>query len=333
MKVWLTFDYELFFGTPTGTVEKCMLEPTERLLELSEKFNAPFTYFVDAGFLLKLHELGGSFPELLDQHQQIAEQLNRLIAKGNDVQLHIHPHWELTDYHDGRWIIPQDRGYRLDEFNKQEAHEIFTKYKNHLDGIIGRKTNAYRAGGWCIQPFMHIQDAFLKNKMHYDSSVVPGMEFNAGVYKIDFTNAPMDLDMWCFDIDPVAVNRNGRFVEVPISATEYRPWFYWELYLRGRLNKKKHRFVGDGSYIPQPGRKWQTLTQSQWNHVSCDGFYAKKLKPVTQNFIDRKRQHLVIIGHPKSMTEYSFDKLGRYLNKMQDKISFTTFSKYHDQSR
>lgn len=333
VNVWFTFDYELFFGNPTGSVEKCMIEPTNRLMELSKKFDAPFTYFVDAGFLFKLHELSSYHHELADQHALIADQLIRLIENGNDIQLHIHPHWELSTYDNGAWNIPQDKGYRLDEFSQVEAHQIFTKYKSHLDEVINRKTIAYRAGGWCVQPFLHIQDAFLKNNIHFDSSVVPGMVFNAGVYQIDFSKAPMDLDAWCFDLDPTQVNRNGRFVEIPISSHEYNPLFYWELYVRGRLNRRRHTFVGDGNFIPQPGRKLKTLTQSQWNHVSCDGFYAKKLKPITQNFIDRKRQHLVIIGHPKSMTAYSFDKIERYLNKVQKKVSFLTFTKYHDQTR
>lgn len=331
VNVWFTFDYELFFGKPTGTVQNCMIAPTKRLMALSKKYNAPFTYFVDAGFLLKLSELGPIFPELAEQHEQISQQLKLLIQEGNDVQLHVHPHWELSDYCDGVWDIPQDRGYRMDEFSKEEAAAIFIKYKQHLESIIGRKTMAYRAGGWCIQPFEHIQEVFLETGMHYDSSVVPGMVYDGGVYKVDFSEASIDKDSWCFDLDPVSINRNGRFVEVPISGYYYSPRFYWELYILGRLNRARHRFVGDGSYIPQPGRKWQTLTQPQWNHVSCDGYYAKKLKSITKNFKDRYRKHLVVIGHPKGMTAYSFDKLERYLQKV-DRVQYLTFSLYYDQT-
>lgn len=333
MNVWFTFDYELFFGKPTGSVEKCILEPTERLRELSRMYKAPFTYFVDAGFLLKLHELGTNFPELQLQHEKIVSQLRNLMNEGNDIQLHIHPHWELSDYEDGEWHIPQDKGYRLDEFCKAEAAEIFKKYKYHLDEVIGRKTIAYRAGGWCIQPFEHILKVFKSTGMHYDSSVVPGMKFQSGVYNIDFSHAPNYLDFWCFELDPTKVNRNGTFVEIPISGYEYKPLFYWELYLLGKINKSRHRFVGDGNYIPQPGRKFQTLTQAQWNHVSCDGYYSKKLLSVAKSFKEKNRKHLVVIGHPKSMTAYSFDKLEQFLKKTNGIYEFQTFTKYHDQTR
>lgn len=310
-----------------------MIEPTNRLMALSKKFNAPFTYFVDAGFLLKLHELGSFFPELLAQHKTISQQLKALIDSGNDVQLHIHPHWELSDYIDGKWEIPQDSGYRMDEFSKEEAADIFTKYKAHLEGIIGRKAIAYRAGGWCIQPFEHIREVFYETGMHYDSSVVPGMKFQAGVYNIDFTGASRNLDFWCFEQDPTQLNRNGRFVEIPISGHKYYPKFYWELYLRGRLNKNKHRFVGDGNFIPQPGRKWQTLTRAQWNHVSCDGYYSKRLISIAKSFLEKNRQHMVVIGHPKSMSMYSFEKLEQFLSKMSNNIDYLTFTDYHDRTR
>ena len=190
MNVWLTFDYELFFGARTCSIEKCMLEPTKRLLELSQRFHSPTTFFVDAGFLWKLNELAPNHPELREQHEKIASQLREIIAQGSDVQLHIHPHWELTDYADGKWQIPQNQGYRLAEFSNEEAKEIFEKYKNHLDAIIERKSIAYRAGGWCIQPFNQIQDVFESSGLIYDSSVVPGMRFQAGVYDVDFTQDP-----------------------------------------------------------------------------------------------------------------------------------------------
>lgn len=329
MNVWLTFDYELFFGARTGSIEKCMLEPTKRLLELSQRFRAPMTFFVDAGFLWKLNELAPNHPELWEQHEKIASQLREIIAKGSDVQLHIHPHWELTSYADGRWQIPQNQGYRLAEFELDKAAEIFMKYKDHLDSVLGRKTIAFRAGGWCIQPFAHIKEVFEKTGLTYDSSVVPGMRFQGGVYDVDFTDAPKNRDIWRFSQDPCEVDENGKLVELPISAQHYKPSFYWELYLRGKFNKSRHQFVGDGTFIPQPGRKWETLTKSQWNHASCDGFYASRMTKITREFQNCGREHLVFIGHPKGMTEFSFEALEMYLQKFQNKLHFQTFTKFH----
>jgi hypothetical protein len=333
VNVWLTFDYELFFGTRTGSIEKCMLEPTKRLLELSKKYQAPMVFFVDAGFLFKLNELSSENPELGKQHQAIIQQLQEIREFNCEVQLHVHPHWELSTYVDGQWKIPQDKGYRLGEFSKQEAQSIFAKYKKHLDDAIGYKTIAFRAGGWCIQPFEQIKEVFDNQGLVYDSSVVPGMRFQAGVYDVDFTNAPQNQDVWPFDSDPCSVDEKGKFIELPISSVRYNPMFYWELYLRGKLNRAAHQFIGDGSFIPQPGRKWETLTKSQWNHASCDGFYASRMAKITREFQKNSRDHLVFIGHPKGMTAFSFGALEKYLSEFHNKVEFQTFEKFHAEIR
>jgi hypothetical protein len=239
----------------------------------------------------------------------------------------------MTLYEQEKWHIPQNEFYRLDEFSREEAASIFSTYKNTLDELSGSKSIAYRAGGWCIQPFEHISKVFSKTGLKYDSSVVPGMKFNGGVYDIDFRNAPTTKDFWIFDRDPTEEAKGGSFVEIPISGYRYSPLFYWELYIRGRLNRNRHRFVGDGNFIPQPGRKRKLLLRSQWNHVSCDGLFAKKLPKITEAFMERKRNHLVVIGHPKSMTAYSFKRLETYLKHYSNKVNFQTFSKFHDQSR
>ena len=333
MNIWLTFDYELFFGNPTGRAEKCMLEPTKRLLEMAKKYKTPMTFFVDAGYLWKLNVLSPNNPELAETHQQISAQLQEIIAQGSDVQLHIHPHWEKATYEAGTWHIPQDSAYRLDEFPQDEAQEIFLKYKAHLDSLLGRPSIAYRAGGWCIQPFSHIKNVFQSTGLKYDSSVVAGMKFQGGVYNIDFSTAPVNRDFWNFENDPCLPDESGAFVELPIATHWYKPLFYWQLYVRGRLNKKRHQFVGDGNFIPQPGRKWETLTKAQYNHASCDGFYASQMQHITRLFEKNKRQHLVFIGHPKSMTAYSFDKLEQFLAQQSKKHHFQTFDTFHAEVR
>ena len=54
--IFVTFDYELFFGVQTGTAENCLLDPTNRLIQMAEKYQARFTFFVDVLYLMKLKE-------------------------------------------------------------------------------------------------------------------------------------------------------------------------------------------------------------------------------------------------------------------------------------
>jgi hypothetical protein len=54
MNLYLTCDYELFFGKSTGTIEKWIIQPTKRLLELSKKHSMSMTFFVYVGYIIKL---------------------------------------------------------------------------------------------------------------------------------------------------------------------------------------------------------------------------------------------------------------------------------------
>src|SRR5215470_17635236 len=104
MKIYLTLDYELFFGR-SGTAEKCMIEPAERIAQLCEKHNARCIFFVDAGYLDKLTYYAPRYSQLRREQQMVSDQLIRLSNAGHDVQLHVHPHWEGTVYDGKDWAF------------------------------------------------------------------------------------------------------------------------------------------------------------------------------------------------------------------------------------
>ena len=43
----LSFDYELFFGDKSGTVQKTLIEPTNIMLNVLDEVGAQATFFVD----------------------------------------------------------------------------------------------------------------------------------------------------------------------------------------------------------------------------------------------------------------------------------------------
>jgi hypothetical protein len=325
MNIFLTYDYELFFGESTGSVDKCLIEPTNRLLNLSKLFNVKMTFFVDVGYLIKLKEFAIDNSELAIDQQKVLEQLKCIIESGNSIQLHIHPHWERSSYKDGKWQIITDNAYKLADFSDDEIRRIVTSYKNYLDDLIGLKTTAFRAGGWCIQPFTRLKTLFKELEIKIDSSVFPGGKFNSIHYSFDFTKAPKK-STYRFDSDECEEVENGYFTEYPISSWKYSPLFYWRLYAWGRIIPSQHKMLGDGIFLAQPGRKKSVLTNYTWNHVSSDGFYASKLTTCLNEFEKRKFSNMVIIGHPKSMTNYSFRKLENFIQKNHTKHDFVTFN-------
>lgn len=324
VNVFLTYDYELFFGEHTGSVEKCLIQPTERLLQISKEHSVPMTFFVDVGYLIKLEEFAVKHPELQRDREKVLNQIEQMIQSGNDVQLHIHPHWEKSYYSEGKWVVVTDGAYKLADFSDEEIRSIVTRYKKYIDNLIGRETSTFRAGGWCIQPFDRLEKIFRELDLIYDSSVFPGGSFTSPHYDFDFTKAPKKA-RYRFDSDVCEEVENGYFTEFPISSWRYSPLFYWRLYILGRLFPARHKMLGDGKFLSQPGRKTSVLTNFTWNHVSSDGFYASKLNRCIRSFSERGFSDMVIIGHPKSMTLFSFEQLEKFIGNWYNKHSFITF--------
>lgn len=326
MQALLTFDYELFFGTHTGSVDKCMIEPTNALLDLCRKYGIRMTFFVDVGYLIKAEEYAERYPQLQADLDSVFDQIADMIALGCSVQLHIHPHWERSHYDGGKWQIVTDGCYRLDDFSDEEITRIVRSYRTWLEQLTERPVLSYRAGGWCIQPFSRLKNVFRELGIKADSSVFPGGSFRSPHYDFDFTAVPRFAPAYRFSDDVCVPDPNGPFTEYPITSWKYSPLFYWRLYALGRLQPSRHKMIGDGSFLAQPGRKKSVLTHYTWNHVSADGFYAGMLEKQAA-FCERKgMEHFVVIGHPKGLTVYALERLEAFIRRNQNKLAFRTFS-------
>ena len=75
-KILITLDYELFF-LKSGSIGKCIIEPTERLLSILDKENIKASFFVDSGYILKLKEYMQSFNVLKKDYDLINQQINK----------------------------------------------------------------------------------------------------------------------------------------------------------------------------------------------------------------------------------------------------------------
>ncbi len=297
-----------------------MLEPTEQLMQLCEGKSVFMTFFVDVGYLLQAEK----YPDLSDEVSQVKSQIKSMITKGHDVQLHIHPHWEKSTWKNGQWTFGTDSHYKLSNFSKEEAAEIIRQYKSYLETLIDRKVEVFRAGGWCIQPFDHLEDVFEKTGIRIDSTVIPGDFLETASYAVDFREAPMK-PKYRFQSDVVKEDENGAFIEYPIGSMRYSPLFYWRLYTLGRLSPDKHKMVGDGQFLSQGGRKKRKLTQFTMGHVSSDGYYASKLDAALNKYKNLNFEDLVIIGHPKGNTVYSVKKLEQFIQKHHNNHKFISF--------
>jgi hypothetical protein len=324
VNIYLTFDYELYFGENPGTVERCILQPTRELIRIGKDLNTPFVFFIDCGFILKLDEFRKKFPVLEDDYKNLCSQVKDLSAAGHDVQLHIHPHWEDSYFDGNKWIIDVKR-YKLSDFSEPEIKEIVQRYKKVLTDLSGKEVFAYRAGGWCLQPFDKLRSALRENGVSVDSSVFRNGKFSTEQYAYDFRGAP-DKDLYRFETDPVTEDKKGFFTEVPISPIRNSPLFFWTLFLLGRIDPYRHKPLGDGRAMPAPGYRKNLLTRFTDNPVSMDGYNASLLQRALRRLGRKGAENMVVIGHPKALSRYSLETIAGFILKNKDQ-NFTTFTK------
>ena len=325
MNIFITLDYEIYFGENHGTVEKCIIYPTSELIRISEKYNVRFSFFVDCGFILKLDSFRKKYPSLEKDYKAITDQVKYLSDTGHDIQLHIHPHWEDSVYDGTRWIIDVKR-YKLDDFSNIEIEDIVYRYKKVLSDITEKPVFAFRAGGWCLQPFRKLRKIFIDNNITLDSSVFRNGYYTSEQYSYDFRNAP-DKDIYRFEEDVVVEKKDGFFTELPISPIKNSPLFFWKLFLLGRKNPYLHKPLGDGNAMSAPGYRKKLLTQNTNNPVSMDGYNSHLLQKAFNRLINKKMNYMVIIGHPKALSRYSIQKVEEFVVKNMEKNNFTTYSK------
>jgi len=325
MNIFVTLDYELFFGD-SGTPEKCIIEPTNALIKIADKYNFKCIFFVDSGYLIKLKEYKKRYPKLENDYNLVSNQIKQLSDNGHDIQLHIHPHWEDSTYDENGWDFDLKR-YRLDAFLENEIGDIFFRYKRVLEEITNKKINTYRAGGWCIQPFEKLKKAFIECDLKIDSTVFYKGRNTTQTQWFDF-ECVKDLDHWRFSNDPCVEDEKGGFLEIPIASTRVSPLFYWKFAFIKKIGLEKHKSYGDGNASPTSNQQLKRLlTKSSYSVVSMDGYKASLLNKAFRAYEKDNKENFVIIGHPKAFTDFSLNKLEAFMRKkLRDKNCVELFS-------
>ncbi len=322
----LGLDYELYFGAQTGGVEKCMLEPTEAIAALLEKYGFRLSLFVDVGYLCRTKSLMHNHARLRHDYTAVVSQLREFLRRGHDVQLHVHPHWEDAIFDGEQWTLPVER-FRLHDFSQSDISEILQRYAGELRHIADRDIFAYRAGGWCMQPFETIAAPLRSAGIWMDSTVYTGGYSEDPNHGYDFRGAPQ-ADFYRFNTDPNIADENGAFVELPITPCRFGPDFFWRLALARKLKLSQHQGFGDGSPIPSSGAYYlRKLTQSSTSVASVDGMKAAWLERCFQSEAGNKQRpnYFNAMGHPKALTPSSLTRLDKFLSGRGDSLSGATF--------
>lgn len=327
MNIYITLDYELFFGSNSGTVEKCIIEPIEELLKITKNHGIKFTCFVDSGYLIALEKYMSSHSLLKSDYIKVTNQIKLLANQGHGIELHIHPHWEDSHYDGDKWIFDTTR-YRLSHFEETEINNIITRYTKILKKISGKSPIAYRAGGWSAQPFSAIKAGLKKNHIWLDSTVYPGGKYFSKKQSFDFSTVPQYKTMYKFTDDLTVEEKDGEFTEFPISSQKVSPFFFWRFIIVKFLKRDKHLAFGDGSAIKMEKKNiFKLLLSFSHSVVSIDGYKASLLNNALINYelAAGDQGNFVLIGHPKAFTKYSLKKLKKFIANTHKRHHYKTF--------
>lgn len=327
MNIFITLDYELFFGQKSGTVEDCILNPTEALLKIVEPYNVKFSCFVDAGYLMALERQMQEYPKLKEDHEKVSQQIKSLAANGHGIELHVHPHWEDSFFDGSNWEMNTER-YKLSDFSEKEVSELVTRYCITLEKASGKPPMAYRAGGWCAQPFGPIQKALLKNNIRIDSTVYPGGYYHSENQHFDFRGVPQYNTDYRFLEDLITENPDGPMREIPISSMKLNPIFFWKFAWKKVRKSGQHISFGNGNAVAMPKKELiRLLTRPSYSVASVDGYKASLMRKVFKKYVRNTPPvgNFVLIGHPKAFSPYSLSKLEEFIEETVRNHQYKTY--------
>lgn len=315
-RVILSFDYELFFGERSGTVLKSLIEPTNKIMDVMERVGFRGNFFIDVLMIKCLKQFTDDFCR--NDLYLIENQLRDMIRRGHRIELHLHPHWVDAKYNgDGTWNFDDFQHYCLSSFNESDINNMFLEGVDYLNSIGSEVTSNYkvcsfRAGGWAIQPFHKLKEAFILTGIKIDSSCAKGIYVKNKNSSYDFRNLPIK-DIFKFENDVCIEDKNGSFIEVPIS-TYHRPFICSFVHKVFQYIHKDYNIrLTDGTHYRPSEKKDSNYIQKLYNllypqNVLYMMSFSQSNPYTLKNIIKKSSSSLFcIIDHPKDFSNATCD--------------------------
>lgn len=316
-RIVLTFDYELFLGRNSGSIENCLIAPTREILKLIRQHAATALFFVDATYLRKI--------EASDKqsYARVAGQIEEMIGSGCEVGFHLHPHWlDAVSVGGDSWSLENISRYRLHALGAAELRQVFSESLASLARAVGRadsscRINTFRAGGWCLQPFSNLRTSFEEFGIEYDFSVTSGLYKNSlPGHFYDYRVAPKDRAAWRFTDDPCVPLGDGKFVEVPVTAFKAT----LASLVANNLRIRGQQIFGDGQGLGVGGGRLRelvgkALAAEKIRQLTLDMCSHELLKKSLSSTRDRAIR--VFASHPKIFSHTSLSNLSWLLERSQ----------------
>lgn len=327
-----TLDYELY-GNGSGDVFKHIIEPTEQILSLANRYGIKFTLFFEVIEYWKLKEeweKGNTMWYQQNPIEAMENQIREACRQGHDIQLHLHPQWVDGRWENGKWMVNAEK-WRLGGYQGKgdnSLSNILKRGKQTLEDLLtpvnpDYKCIAMRAGGFNIQPSGDIVKAMQEAGLKIDSSIYPGGK-ETGVYShFDYTAISPKVGLWETGTTLEIEGKSG-ILELPIVAfpmLRLKKFMTWER-LKGFIRNRKaaqENLAAKTSTTDKKSSKWDKVKyffQTEWQTWDYCLFSPLLHKQFLKNINQQNRNIFVLVGHPKS---YSGIRGMKYLLKEAEK--------------
>ncbi len=320
--ILLTFDFELFLGDKSGSVENCLIKPTLEVKKIIDKYNLTSIFFVDTLYLYRLKKIASICEKAFNDYKKIINLLQSLIKSKSYIFHHIHPHWLDAIYLEdiNQWDLSNKSRFAISNLTISEIEEVFFISNEILDEIYNSKLkpiySGFRAGGLYAQPFGLFKSQFEKYNIKLDFSVLKNAKSTGlnGLYSFDYSNYPID-NIFSFSEDVVLKDDKGEFIEIMMDQFKLKgfPKIINGLYYRRNSNKDNWKRWGDGkasgNILKSTKKVNRFLSEETYSIELLNNYkaslYINQLK--CDNFI-----HL--ISHPKLFSEANVEAFEKFIS-------------------
>jgi hypothetical protein len=221
----ITMDYEIS-GDGSGDIQKLVIEPTERLLNILNARGIKMTVFFELEEFLFFRKYVNELKELFgyDPAVIIEEQLKKMVRTGHEIGLHIHTQWIGSSFNiNGFNLFPKNLTL-YDVFKSEEDIASYLKKRaDILTAIIKKydtsyKISCFRAGGLMLRPEKFTLKILQSLGIKAESSVVKGLHRIGEEVNLDYRNVPYNKGYWKINDNVCNEEPKGKIIEFPIYS-------------------------------------------------------------------------------------------------------------------
>lgn len=312
MKPALVFtnDWELF-GDGSGDYFELQHKPLRNLLDVFEERGARLSVMAEVGQqwahrnLAATHAWSGRIADAWEHC------LRETVARGHDVQLHLHPQWLGAAWHTDGWQVDMEK-WSVGSLTGDELKDVLVDGKQYLESLLrpvrpGYVCHCFRAGGFCVEPSAGVVKALLQADFTCDTSIVKGFRHRRFY---DFRDAHSNVMPWPVSMTSLKYRGSeGALLEIPVTSV--RQWY-------GRLAKCR-RSNPERPFESEEERAWfkrrREFLKSRYPHSRRPSKGAQDLSSAV-----RLRIPGLLHGSWK-MLDYDNMSVGRFVDSLTRVVS------------